>query len=519
MIIYVTFTVTVLDREVVLENQKGIVEIIADKVWKFFSSVKLAVVLLIILAIVSVIGTVIQQNEAPEKYLQEYSQATVQLFEMLGFFDMYHTWWFVLLLFFLTANLTVCTLNRLPHTLKIMTAPLKPIDEEGLKAVPYKKEVSFKGGLDKAEELTTRVLKARGYRFIESKGTDGSQFMTQKGLYSRLGVYITHTSIILIFVGALIGSFFGFKAFLNLPEGAASKFVYLRNEPMWDQVMSALGIAQSPVIHNPQGGVPAMPLGYFVRCDNFDVDYYISPSGRPTGMPSEYHSTLTVFNLDGQKILDKRIRVNDPLTHHGITFYQSSYGPVPEAKGKAVLNIRKKSDALSAGETVFIDLGASVFVPSINRTIKVAGFAPYGMRDPATGQVQFFRTDNEEYVNPALALEVYQDAKLLYKTLVLKTDPGPVPMPEDYIISYSGYWGTRYTGLQVTKDPGVWIVYTGFIMLCIGPVIAFFGSHKKLWVRIQDRKGQAIVLVAGSANRNRIAFEREFNGIVEEMSR
>jgi cytochrome c biogenesis protein len=92
-------------------------------------------------------------------------------------------------------------------------------------------------------------------------------------------------------------------------------------------------------------------------------------------------------------------------------------------------------------------------------------------------------------------------------------------MPEDYIISYSGYWGTRYTGLQVTKDPGVWIVYTGFIMLCIGPVIAFFGSHKKLWVRIQDRKGQAIVLVAGSANRNRIAFEREFNGIVEEIAK
>jgi cytochrome c biogenesis protein len=81
-------------QEVVLENQKGIVEIAAEKVWKFFSSVKLAVVLLIILAIVSVIGTVIQQNEAPEKYLQEYSQSTVNVLEMLGFFDMYHTWWF-----------------------------------------------------------------------------------------------------------------------------------------------------------------------------------------------------------------------------------------------------------------------------------------------------------------------------------------------------------------------------------------------------------------------------------------
>jgi cytochrome c biogenesis protein len=65
----------------------------------------------------------------------------------------------------------------------------------------------------------------------------------------------------------------------------------------------------------------------------------------------------------------------------------------------------------------------------------------------------------------------------------------------------------------------VWVVYTGFIMLCIGPLIAFFGSHKKLWVRIQDRKGQAVVLVAGSANRNRAGFEREFDRIVEEISK
>ena len=370
-----------------MENKKGIIEIAADKVWKFFSSVKLAVVLLIILAIVSVIGTVIQQNEAPERYLLEYSQTTVQLFETIGFFDMYHTWWFVLLLFLLTANLTVCTLERLPHTLRIISAPLKPIDEDSLKAVLFKKEISFKGGMDKAEERAVKVLNARRYRFVESKSAGMTQFMTQKGVFSRLGVYVTHTSIILIFVGALIGSFFGFKAFLNLPEGSASKVVYLRNEPMWDKIMSALGIAGSPVIPNPEGGVPSMPLGFFVRCDNFDVDYYVSPSGQPTGMPSEFHSTLSVFDLDSQKVLEKRIRVNDPLTYHGITFYQSSYGTIPEARGKIILNIRSKSSPESVGETVTVDPGGSVYVPSINRTIKALGFAPYGIRDPASGQV------------------------------------------------------------------------------------------------------------------------------------
>lgn len=502
-----------------MENQKGIVEIFAEKVWKLFSSVKLAVVLLIILAIVSVIGTVIQQNEAPEKYLREYSQATVSLFEMLGFFDMYHTWWFVLILILFTANLTVCSLERLPHTLRIISAPLKPIDDDGLKAMPFKKETTFKGGLDKAEERAIKALNARRYRFIESKGPGSSQLMTQKGVYSRLGVYITHLSIILIFTGALIGSFFGFKAFLNLPEGSASNVVYLRNEPMWDQIMAALGVAGSPVIPNPQGGVPSMPLGYFVRCDSFDVDYYISPSGMPTGMPSEYHSTLSVFDLNGQKILDKRIRVNDPLSHHGITFYQSSYGAVPDGRGKIILNVRPKNDPVSAGETVSVDPGGSVYVGSIDRTIKALGFAPYGVRNPSTGQVQFYHTENEEFVNPTVELEVYKAKRPVFKTFVMKTETGTPYLPEDYVISYRGYFGSRYTGLQVTKDPGVWVVYTGFILLCIGPLIAFFGSHKKLWVRIQDRKGQVVVMVAGTSNRNRLGFEREFNALAHEITK
>ena len=131
-------------------------------------------------------------------------------------------------------------------------------------------------------------------------------------------MYVTHVSIILIFVGALIGSFFGFKAFLNLPEGQASKVVYLRNEPMWDQLMAALGIAKSPVIPNPQGG--CLPCRWVIVSSATTLMWITTTVPRaPTGMPSEYHSTLSVFNLDREKVLDKRIRVNDPLSlpgHH-----------------------------------------------------------------------------------------------------------------------------------------------------------------------------------------------------------
>ncbi len=134
----------------------------------------------------------------------------------------------------------------------------------------------------------------------------------------------------------------------------------------------------------------------------------------------------------------------------------------------------------------------------------------------------YYESRNNEFINPTIGLEVYQGkggGKPVYTTEVMKIDSAKPYMPENYTIRYVDYWGARYTGLQVTRDPGVWVVYTGFLLLCIGPLIAFFGSHRKVWVRVQERKGQAVLLVAGSANRNRIGFEREFNKLTEEFAR
>jgi cytochrome c biogenesis protein len=238
-------------------------------------------------------------------------------------------------------------------------------------------------------------------------------------------------------------------------------------------------------------------------------------------MPSEYWSILSVYDRSQQKVLDKRIVVNDPLTYRGITFYQSSYGTMPEARGAVVLTVKPKNSP-GPGETVVVQPGGEEYVASIDRTIKVLGVAPFAMRDPMSGQVQYYRSDNNEFINPAIEIEVYRGKSgksPVFRTQLLKVDSLEPRMPEDYVISYADFRGARYTGLQVNKDPGVWIVYAGFTLLCFGPLIAFFGSHKKVWARITDRKGQAAVLIGGSANRNRLGFERQFNAVAEEIAR
>jgi cytochrome c biogenesis protein len=106
--------------------------------WDFFCSLKLTMFLLISLAIISIIGTIVPQGTPPPEYLATISQAKLQLYQALGFFDMYHSWWFVLLLYMLTVNLTSCSIKRLPHIWKIISQPTLTMDSGLEQSLPNK---------------------------------------------------------------------------------------------------------------------------------------------------------------------------------------------------------------------------------------------------------------------------------------------------------------------------------------------------------------------------------------------
>ena len=124
----------VLSGRLFLKNQTSD---FGTSLWRFFSSLKLTIFLLIGLAVVSVIGTIIPQgNPPPVEYLQAISQAKFELYSKLGFFNMYHSWWFVLLLYLLTLNLVACSLRRLPHDWKLINEQVPVLDEQQEKSLP-----------------------------------------------------------------------------------------------------------------------------------------------------------------------------------------------------------------------------------------------------------------------------------------------------------------------------------------------------------------------------------------------
>ena len=269
-----------------------------DQLWDFFCSLKLAIFTLILLALTSIIGTVIQQNKSPQEYMEMYgmSESTFKLLDAMQFFDMYHSYWFLSLLGIFAVNLICCSIKRLPRIIKVVREPVLKADDGLFRTFSNREEIVAQGTVESVRDKVVAVL---GEKFASPvvNDEDGKSYLfAQKGAYSRFGVYVTHTSILIIFVGAMIGNVWGYKAFVNIVEGKAVNSVW------------------------PRSGKNPIPLGFEVRNDDFKVEFY-----EGSGRPKEYSSALVVLE-NGREVMKKTIEVNHPLTYKGLTFYQSSYG-------------------------------------------------------------------------------------------------------------------------------------------------------------------------------------------------
>lgn len=465
---------------------------LTDRIWNFFTSVRLAVVIFIIIATTSIIGTLIEQNAEPERNLKVlgklFGQSAPVFYRMLnslGFMDMYHSWWFVALLLLLAVNLIICSIDKLPGIMKLVKEPMRPLSEEQIKKFGINKEIDLHASHQKTREMVERaVRKLVGANHSEAKEDTGYQLYVQKHGYSRLGVYIVHFSIIVILIGAVVGIFWGFKGFIPLPEGSAADSLELKNGQ-------------------------TIPLGFSIRCDNFNVDFYGN-----TDMPRAYKSDLAVIK-DGKVVLKKTISVNDPLTYNGITFYQSSYGIVPRGVENSVFKIRiTPRDGKT--EDVSLKFGASFTMPGTTLTARIEDFTPALGIDEKTGRAF---TYGEQMTNPAIYLSFYEKNNRKYGGWLLKRYPQTGKLPDGNALELADVWGMQYTGLQVRKDPGVWIVYFGCIAMAIGLYVAFFMSHRKLWVKVVEGKNSSRVIIGATANKNKVAFERKVNHFFDAMTK
>lgn len=433
---------------------------ILHQLWDFFASVRLAIFTLCALAITSIIGTIIPQGENIGFYAKMYGAKVAQFMQILDIPNMYYSWWFISLLVLLALNLTVCSLERFPRVWRIIQADNLNVSPERVVKMSLHHEKTFVSSTQGVDPVS--LFKSVGMT-VKKKQTDGGVlYFGQKGKYSRTGVYVVHLSILVIFAGAIVGAILGSKGSVMIPE--------LKSTPRFFSADDKSSI----------------DLGFEVRCDKFVIEFY------DNGMPKEYQSTLTIIE-NGEEVLTRDIEVNGPLTYKGYTFYQSSYQPYQDF----IISITNKEN----GDNY--------------RTI--LGFQKQQVWDKY--DVRF------GVVNAEAARQRITRAKLWFKdgttpaSLTWLKDDKPTTISNGdaaYNIQLKQMYAT---GIQVAKDPGVWIVYLGCTLMLIGLYMAFFLSHRRIWMYHKTAGNKESVILGGSSNKNKIAFDQMFAKLVDQLEK
>ncbi len=438
---------------------------------RFFSSVKLAIFLFIILALTSIIGTVLPQGESLQFYLENYGPFYFKIIRTFHLYDTYHAWWYLALMGLFSINLIVCTIKRLPYTLRLYRRDYLNLSKDDLLRRPLKAkwEKSLKTNpASLKEKIINTFSKIAGSTKAKHDVDGGELYLVDKGRWSYWGVYLIHISILVIFIGAIFGTFTGFKGRVMLLEGESTDHA---------------------IQMDTHGNIKKIPLGFVLKCDKFKVDFY------PNGAPKLFKSDLTVFE-NGKEKLRKSIVVNSPLTYKGITFYQSTYQSVPELKIRIVS---------SDGEQKVINLSAfdKGLWPEKNLLIGIIKYLPNVHGAPAARVFVGNPSGNDG------------DAVWLLKGHDREVRFGK----NTYRISLISAKEKFMTGLQVKKDPGVWIVWLGCALMVIGFGIVFWVGHKRLWLWVGQNGEKLQVILAGQTNKNKVAFEKEFEKIKSEIDK
>ncbi len=429
---------------------------LSDRIWNFFASVKLSVILLLTLALTSVIGTLIPQHKQASQYLQQYGEFWHGIFQTLKFYDMYGSWWFQLLLALLMVNIVVCSIDRLSTTWKIIF-PEKPV----YRADRFKKSASHKSFQtgETPENLQKPLNDYMNAHFRHCRVEtmkNGYRIYGEKGRWTRLGAYIIHLSILLLALGVLISSLFGYEGHMNLPVGDTANTMKLRHSDA------------------------RVGLDFSLRCDDFSVQHY------PSGMPKEYRSELAIIEND--EVVEKRsLIVNSPIRYKGFNIFQSTYGRIPGETFTLIftdntsgLQISKKA---SMGEELALPGGkGKITVEDYSNNFNFRGhnLGPtyLSMLTPSSG-------------NP--------------RPLIL-----PVEHPNfdrmrqgEFTINVDNVDYRYFTGLQISRDPGIPVVYTSFVIMIFGFLITFYMAHRQICIEARRSDGKSTSITVSGISPNR----------------
>jgi cytochrome c biogenesis protein len=422
---------------------------------KVIADLRLAIVLLLVIALFSISGTIIEQGQSLQFYQNNYPEnpalfgfITWKFILIIGLNHVYSTWWFLSLLILLGTSLTTCTFTRQFPALK--AARRWNFYQQSRQFQKLALSAELETG---SPTSLTPLLEKHGYKVFQ----DNNTLYARKGIIGKIGPIIVHAGILIILAGGIWGAITGFLAQEMIPSG---------------ETFQVKNIFEAGPLAAPQ-----VPRDWAVRVNRFWIDY------TPNGEIDQFYSDLSVVNNQGKELDHQTIYVNKPLRYRGVTFYQTDWG--------------------IAAVRVQINNSPIFQLPMAQLDTNGKGRL-WGTWIPT-------KTDLSEGVS--LVARDLQGTMIVYDTkgnLVSAVRPGMAIPINGVTLKVLELVGS--TGLQIKADPGVPIVYTGFALLMLGVVMSYV-SHSQIWALQMDDR----FYIGGKTNRAQVTFERELITILEEL--
>jgi len=444
--------------------------------WKFLRSLKLTIVLLILLAVFSAIGTLVPQGRSPEEYAQRFGPA-YQIFKILQLDRAYKSSWFLGLLMLFSLNMIACTLSRLPAKWRHVTRPNVKSSPDRLKV--FKIKTTFEKNVPPAEaaETASRLLaRRRRFRVFAEKSERNISLLGLRRSSGWFGSDIVHFGMLVILAGGITSSLGSQDTILPLFEGGQMR---------------------------PEGAA------FMVRLDKFETEYY------EEGMIKDWKSTLTIID-NGLQVRTGTIEVNRPMKYKGYNLYQSGYGLNWEETALEI-EIRKNEEP-DFSRSVFVKPGQVVNLQEAGLdSVAVRSFVP----DFIIVEGGRVMSRSDEPHNPAAYIEILNGGERLFYGWVFSNHPGfkAGPGAENSPVSVflKKPRAFPYSVIEARRDPGTLLIWIGSFILSAGLVFAFYLRPAEIRMVFEPLAEGTLISAGGSVRGGAEAFRTLFEDLIREM--
>lgn len=495
---------------------------LGNRVLDFISSVRFGVVQLVILVILSMIGMLVMQQNVQgfEAYYASLTPAEKTVFGRLGIFDIYHSWYFNVLLLSLSLNIVLASIDRFPSAWDYVVKPKLTATRDWLLARKDNKTIKLRAEADAVEKITA-AFKSAGFKprittaetteyGTDSEGRkDFSNILTKRsttifgesGKWNRLGAYVVHVFLLTLFLGHFVALNTGFDANVRMTPGQVTSEIQIEEFDLDKKLKYS---AQLP---------------FSMECTDIQQTLIRPDGGIDVSNTLDWRTQMKVNDPEyGTFIAD--VSMNRPLDYRGYRFFQAQTIPFGSAR-KITLDVTPEK----GGETqkINLDRNGSAKLPD-GTAVEFAEFMP----DFTFGQDGQPDTRSGEYNQPVAVLNVTPPGGDRTRVFAFGSgiaDNIPVGAPKV---------GYKWRLAEFEKSPLAHILsikydpfsasfiawYVGGFGLCGALMFVFFFSHKRVWAQIQNMEdGTTEIVLAGDANRNNFGFADKFKKISEDIQR